>query len=93
LLLLFIFNVIHLAVNWVFTRDSYIINGTTRDDVFLAFENEVMWQNMLSATVNAASTLVADAIIVRKPDLTSLNVSLINCRSGESGLFGAKTGE
>jgi hypothetical protein len=66
LLLLFIFNIIHLAINWVFTRDSYVINGTTRDDVVAAFMNEPMWQNMISSTVNAASTLVADAIIVRK---------------------------
>ena len=64
IVLLYIFTVLHLATQWVFTRDIFIIHGDTADDAANETFGGAVWWNMLASTAHTTATILADGILV-----------------------------
>jgi hypothetical protein len=64
LTILYGFTIAHLGIQWVYTRQIYLLNGDSSDDMVNAIFDESLAMVMASSTLNVASTLIADGILV-----------------------------
>ena len=64
LTILYGFTIAHLGIQWVYTRQIYLLNGDSPDDMLNAIFDESLTMVMASSTLNVASTLIADGILV-----------------------------
>lgn len=66
-MLLYALAVIHVALRWSLVREAFITHGESEATTLMYMMNLPMRNSLTSATVFTLSTLIADAILVRKP--------------------------